>query len=85
VLPHRAASWRDLVPGAALVAVGVEALHLFTVLFLGPRLESATQLYGGIGVATTVLLWLYLTGRLVIAAAVLDASIVERRDAGTGT
>lgn len=80
-LPHRAANWVDLVPGAALVAVGVQALHLFTVFFLGPRLDSATELYGGIGIATTMLFWLYIVGRLVIAAATLNASLVDRRDA----
>jgi uncharacterized BrkB/YihY/UPF0761 family membrane protein len=85
VLPNRASSWRDLVPGAALVALGVEALHLFTVVFLGPRLASATELYGGIGVATTILVWLYLAGRLVIAAGILNATMVERRDGGEGT
>jgi len=81
-LPNRAAGWTDLVPGAALVAVGVQALHLFTVFFLGPKLDSATDLYGGIGVATTMLFWLYIIGRLVIAAATLNASLVERREAG---
>jgi membrane protein len=80
VLPHGTADWRDLVPGAVLVACGVEALHLFTALFLGPKLASATELYGGIGVATTMLLWLYLAGRLVIAAAILNVSMVERRE-----
>lgn len=79
VLPNRAADWKDLVPGALLVAVGVEALHLFTVIFLGPKLASATELYGGIGVATTILLWMYLVGRLVIGAAILDAAMVDRR------
>lgn len=84
-LPNRAAVWTDLVPGAALVAGGVQALHLFTVFFLGPTLDSATELYGGIGVATTMLFWLYIVGRLVIAAATLNASLVERRDAGPAT
>jgi uncharacterized BrkB/YihY/UPF0761 family membrane protein len=82
LLPNRAADWKDLVPGALLVACGVEALHLFTVIFLGPKLSSATELYGGIGVATTILLWMYLAGRLVIGAAILDAAMIDRRDGG---
>jgi uncharacterized BrkB/YihY/UPF0761 family membrane protein len=80
LLPNRAASWKDLVPGAVLVACGVEALHLLTTLLLTPRLSSATDLYGGMGVATVILVWLYLTGRLVVGAAVLDVTIVERRE-----
>jgi len=81
-LPNRAASWRDLVPGAALVAVGLQAMHLFTTYFLGPKLESATQLYGVIGITTTILFWFYIAGRLIITAATLDAALAERRAAG---
>ena len=44
-----------LVPGAVLVAVGLEGLHLFTVYFLGPKLASATELYGVLGVVSTTL------------------------------
>ena len=42
-LPHRGDGWRDLVPGAVLVAVGVQALHLFTAYLLGPKLTNATR------------------------------------------
>jgi membrane protein len=80
-LPNRAASWRDLVAGAALVAVGIQAMHLFTVYFLGPKLASATQLYGVIGITTTILFWFYIAGRLIITAATLDASLAEHRGA----
>jgi Ribonuclease BN-like family. len=82
-LPHRAASWLELAPGAVLVAVGVQALHLFTTLFLGPKLTSATQLYGAFGIATTILFWLYIVGRLVIAGATLNASLHEQRSGGS--
>jgi uncharacterized BrkB/YihY/UPF0761 family membrane protein len=81
LLPHRADGLLDLVPGAALVAVGVQVLHLFTSLFLGPKLTSATALYGGIGIATTILFWLFIVGRLVIAAAILNAAVYDRRNA----
>jgi uncharacterized BrkB/YihY/UPF0761 family membrane protein len=80
-LPHRTAGWLELVPGAALVAVGVQLLHLFTTFFLASKLTSATQLYGALGIATTVLFWLYIVGRLVIAGATLNASLVEQRSA----
>ena len=63
-LPNRAASWRDLVAGAAVVALGLQAMHLFTVYILGPKLESATQLYGVIGITTTIFFWFYIAGRL---------------------
>jgi uncharacterized BrkB/YihY/UPF0761 family membrane protein len=78
-LPNRAHDWLDLVPGAIVVAVGLQAMHIFTAYFLGPKLTSATQLYGVIGIATTLLFWFYITGRLMIGAATLSASFAERR------
>ena len=78
-LPNRASGWLELAPGAAVVAVGLQAMHLFTAYFLGPKLASATELYGVIGITTTVLFWFYLAGRLIISAATLDASFAERR------
>jgi uncharacterized BrkB/YihY/UPF0761 family membrane protein len=81
-LPPRDVGWLKLLPGAVLVAVGVQALHLFTTLFLGPKLTSATQLYGALGIATTILFWLYIVGRLVIAAATLNSSLYEQRSGG---
>jgi uncharacterized BrkB/YihY/UPF0761 family membrane protein len=82
-LPHRGAGWLQLLPGAVLVALGVQALSLFTTYFLGPKLENATQLYGALGIATTILFWFYVVGRLVIAAATLSASLDEQRSGKT--
>jgi len=78
-LPHQGTGVMGLVPGAALVALGVQALHIFTAYFLGPKLVNATELYGVLGVVSTALFWLYLTGRLVIGAATLNASLYEQR------
>jgi uncharacterized BrkB/YihY/UPF0761 family membrane protein len=78
-LPHRAERWLELAPGAALFAVGLQAMHLFTVYFLSAKLGNATELYGILGIVTTILFWFYLAGRLVIAAATLNASVVDQR------
>lgn len=80
-LPHRGSGWRELLPGALVVAVGVHAFYLFTILFLGPKLASATETYGVVGVFATLLFWLYLVGRLVIGGATLNASLYDRRSA----
>ena len=79
-LPPRGRTWLQLLPGALLVAIGVQALHLFTTLYLGPKLTSSTELYGALGIATTILFWLYITARLVIAGATLNASLDEHRE-----
>jgi uncharacterized BrkB/YihY/UPF0761 family membrane protein len=81
LLPHRDASPRALLPGAVLVAVGAEALHLFTVVYIVRKLNSASELYGSLGTAFVILFWLYLLGRLIVAASVLNAILWERRTA----
>ena len=35
-LPHRGADWTALVPGALLVGVGLQVLHVVAALFIGP-------------------------------------------------
>ncbi len=66
VLPRREGPLRTLVPGAVLVAVGLQCLSLFTIYYLADRAERATSLYGAIGVALTLLLWLYIISRLLV-------------------
>lgn len=74
VFPHPPdVGWRDVLPGALLFGVGVEALHLATILYFAPYLEAKSQTYGAIGAALAILLWAYLLGRLVTAAAALNA------------
>ena len=82
-LPRRARTWQELVPGALVVAFGVQVLHLVTVLWIAHVLESKTDTYGAIGAALAILLWAYLLGRIVIVAAVIDAALWLRRDEET--
>jgi uncharacterized BrkB/YihY/UPF0761 family membrane protein len=65
------------------MAVGIQAIFLFTALFLAPKLASATQMYGVIGIVSTLLFWLYLLGRLVVGGATLNASYYEHRSGST--
>jgi membrane protein len=83
-LPHRSTSWRDLLPGAVLVALGTQAIHI-VVLYLVPKLGHSSELYGALGTATVILLWLYLLARLLVAAAFLNAALWDHRtDSGSG-
>jgi uncharacterized BrkB/YihY/UPF0761 family membrane protein len=79
LLPHADAPLTALLPGAVLVAVGVQAMHLVVALYLGPKLGRSSELYGALGVATVILLWLYITARLLTASAFLNAALWERR------
>jgi uncharacterized BrkB/YihY/UPF0761 family membrane protein len=76
-------TWRDLWPGAALFGVGVQGLHVITIVWIARSLESKSETYGALGAALTILLWAYLLGRLVTAAASVNAVIwadKRRRD-----
>lgn len=82
-LPHLGAGRLELVPGAVLVGIGVQAFQQFAVWFLAPKLANATQLYGLLGIAATALFGFYILGRLMIGAATLNASLHEQRSAAT--
>lgn len=81
LLPHRGSTWRGLAPGALLVGLGIQVFTVISIWFLLPKLSSATQLYGLAGITATLLFWLYVLGRLFIAAATLNASLHEQRTA----
>ena len=73
------APWTAFLPGAVGLAIGLEALHVFTVYFLANKLANSSALYGSLGLAGTMLFWLYLIGRGVIWAAELNAVTWEVR------
>ena len=73
-----------LARSSVLVAVGIQAFTIVTIWFLASKLASATALYGILGVAATFLFWLYILGRLFIAAATLNASLHEQRTSSAG-
>ncbi len=83
VLPHAPdAALIDLLPGAVLVGAGLQAVHAFTIFYLAGRMSRMSETYGPLGVAIVALLWLYLLGRLIVSAAVINASLWERKERG---
>ncbi len=79
-LPHPAGlPWRAFVPGAVLMAIGVEGIHLVTVLYLEGKANDVSAVYGSLGTALVLLLWLYFVGRLIVASAFLNAAAWGRR------
>jgi uncharacterized membrane protein/uncharacterized BrkB/YihY/UPF0761 family membrane protein len=79
LLPHADAPWWALLPGALLGAVGVLAMHLFTVYYLAGKIESASKMYGSLGAAVAVLIWLSIFCRLIILGAGINATLWHRR------
>lgn len=73
--PHpEEAGWKAMVPGALLVGVGLQLLHIFTVLWIARQVDSKSDTYGAIGIALALLFWAYLTGRIFMAGMVLNAA-----------
>jgi uncharacterized BrkB/YihY/UPF0761 family membrane protein len=91
LLPRRAERWQELVPGAVLVAVGAQLISVAVVFYFAPKIGRSTELYGTLGTAAVLLVWLFVVARLITAGAFLNATIWERRygvstqDAAVGT
>ncbi len=88
MLPHPPGlTWHSFVPGAILVAVGLEVIHLATVLYFAHKAVEASASYGALGIALVLLLWLYLLGRVIVASAFLNAAFWEKhpREESTGS
>jgi uncharacterized BrkB/YihY/UPF0761 family membrane protein len=77
-LPHAPVEARQLIPGAVLVALGVEALHLITTYWIGHLVARKSNTYGAIGIALAVLLWVYVLGRIIVASAGVNAALWRR-------
>ena len=92
LLPRRATSVRELLPGALLVAVGAQLIQIAVLFYFAPRLGRSEETYGALGTAATLLVWLYVISRLFTGAAFLNSTLWLRRNevredlepAGTG-
>jgi uncharacterized BrkB/YihY/UPF0761 family membrane protein len=78
-LPHRGAPWTALIPGALLFGLGIEVLHAVIAYFITPYALAKQGTYGALGVAAALLVALFLVSRLVVAAAVVNATLWERQ------
>jgi uncharacterized BrkB/YihY/UPF0761 family membrane protein len=78
-LPHQGAPWQALLPGATIMALGMELISGIGTQLIAPRIATSQSTYGALGVAATLLLGLFLISRLVVAAAVVNATAWERR------
>ena len=72
----------ELIPGALLIGIGAEGLHLVAALFLAHQISSASELYGALGSAATVMLWSYFLARVLIGGTTVNrawVSVLEAR------
>jgi uncharacterized BrkB/YihY/UPF0761 family membrane protein len=78
LLPHPDhIRWHAFLPGAIVVGVGFAVLQAVTANWIGPKLQHSSELYGPLAVSFVVLGWLYVVGRLMVAAPLLNAAILD--------
>jgi uncharacterized BrkB/YihY/UPF0761 family membrane protein len=77
-LPHRNTPWKALVPGALLFGVGLEVLNIVGAYVIAPWAITKQGTYGALGAAAALLLALFFGSRLIVGAAVLNATLWER-------
>jgi len=78
-LPHREVGWTGLLPGAAVVGVGLLFVNVFNVYFTTRLVEDRANTYGALGIAAALLFSLVLVGRVMIVSAELNAELAGRR------
>jgi uncharacterized BrkB/YihY/UPF0761 family membrane protein len=78
-LPHRDAPWVALLPGAVAFGIGVQLLQLFTAYVLEPWALNKQGTYGALGAAAALLFAIFLISRLIVGAAVLNATLWARQ------
>ncbi|MGH9188487.1 MAG: YihY/virulence factor BrkB family protein [Acidimicrobiales bacterium] len=84
VLGNSDVGWKALVSGAVLGAVGLEILKLVGSVYVPRAVQSASSLYGPLGVVFAILAWLLFLGRLVVYSSVLNVVRWEEEH-GTAT
>lgn len=78
-LPHRAAHWTALLPGALLVGAGLLFVNVFNVYVTTRLVEDRADTYGALGIAAALLFSLVLVGRVIVISAELNAEVDNRR------
>lgn len=78
ILVGRRIPWHRLLPQALLTTVGVSAFAVTSVVYMPHAVTSAAREFGFIGVAFSLLSWLFVLMLVLVVAAALGAVLVER-------
>ena len=80
-LPHHGTPWTELIPGALVFGIGIELLQVVIAYFITPYAIAKQGTYGALGIAAALLVALFMISRLVVGAAVVNATLSARRSA----
>jgi uncharacterized BrkB/YihY/UPF0761 family membrane protein len=78
LLPRADVPWTSILPGAVLMGVGMRLLGLAASTYFAYRLDHSNDLYGALGLAVVMMLFLFLVARLFVAAQFLNATLHRR-------
>jgi uncharacterized BrkB/YihY/UPF0761 family membrane protein len=79
LLPRDDAPWPAVLPGAILFGAGIRLLGLAASTYFAARLDRTSDLYGALGIAIVMMLYLFVLARLFVAAQFLNATLYRRR------
>jgi uncharacterized BrkB/YihY/UPF0761 family membrane protein len=84
LLPKADAPWTALLPGAVLFGVAMRVLGLAAATYFAYRLDHSGDLYGALGIAIVMMLYLFLVARVFVAAQFLNATLYRGRSGRSG-
>ena len=73
ILPHRSTAPQWLLPGSIAAPLAITGLQVFANYYLPDKVARSSSLYGSLGVAVTVLFYLYLLGNIIVGSALVNA------------
>jgi membrane protein len=79
LLLHKLISTRDLLPGAAVTALGLVLLMLLSSFVLELWVDFYARDYGGLGVVMAIFFWIGFSATIIVGATCLGASLAARR------
>lgn len=79
MLPAIKLSWREVLPGAIVAAIGFEALKVSGAVYLAGGESARSETFGAFAAAAALLIASFLIARLVLLAAEVNAVLAERR------
>jgi membrane protein len=80
LLTHKLISRRDLLPGAAVTALGLVVLMVVSSYVMQFWVDLYARDYGGLGVVLAIYFWIALSSAVIVWAASLSPALADRRD-----
>lgn len=78
-LPDRRRDRLDLLPGTVLFGCGLSLMNVVGRVYLPARFAHSSAMYGSLGIASVMLLWLLLIGQVIVSSSLANAVWADYR------